>query len=130
MFEKAARLKIRFDSPTGQLSVEDLWDLPLTGNNKRANLDDIAIGLDKDLKEKGTTSFVKKTTRADETLTLKFDIVRKVIEVKLAEAEAADLRKSNAERKQKLLAILAEKQDADLKGKSTEELQKLINELT
>lgn len=129
MFEKASRLKIRFDSPMGQLSVEDLWDLPLTSTTKKANLDDLAVHLDKELKETTTTSFVKKTSKSNEVTKLKFDIVLKVIEVKQAEADAADQRKSNAERKQKLLAILAEKQDADLKGKSTEELQKLINEL-
>jgi hypothetical protein len=129
MFEKAARLKLRFDSPTGQLSVEELWDLPLTSTAKRANLDDLAIHLDKEFKEKATTSFVKKTTKGDEITKLKFDIVLKVIEVKQAEAEAASLKQTNAERKQKLLAILAEKQDADLKGRSAEELQKLISEL-
>lgn len=129
MFEKAARLKIRFDSPAGQLSVEDLWDLPLTSTAKRANLDEIAIHLNRALKDTTTESFVKKATPKNDELQLKFDIVRHVIKVRLEENEAESLKKSNAERKQKLLAILAEKQDADLKGKSTEELQKLINEL-
>lgn len=130
MFEKASRNKIRFTTPNGQLSVEDLWELPLSATRgAQANLDAIAIQLDKELKDAGTTSFVTKTKKSDAITQLKFDIVRRVIEVRMTEAEAADLRKSNAERKQKLLAILAEKQDADLKGKSTEELQKLIETL-
>lgn len=129
MFEKASRLKLRFDSPNGSLSVEDLWDLPLQSSTKRANLDDLAIHLNKTLKDTTTESFVKKSAPKNDELQLKFDIVRHVITVRLAENEAESLKKSNAERKQKLLAILAEKQDADLKGKSTEELQKLINEL-
>lgn len=130
MFEKAARLKIRFDSPAGQLSVEDLWDLPLTSTVRgKTNLDDLAIHIDKELKETTTTSFVKKTTKSNELMKLKFDIVLKVIEVKQAEADVEATKRTNADRKQKLLAILAEKQDADLKGKSAEDLQKLINEL-
>lgn len=129
MFEKAARLKLRFDSPAGQLSVEDLWDLPLTSPAKKANLDDLAIHLDKELKETTTSSFVKKTTKSNDVMKLKFDIVLKVIEAKQAEAEAADLKRTNAERKQRLLELVAQKQDEALKGKSVEELQQLINSL-
>lgn len=129
MFEKAVRLKLRFETPTGSLSVEDLWDLPLTSTTKKANLDDLAIHLNRTLKDTTTESFVKKSTHKNEELQLKFDVVRHIITVRLAENETEALKRTNAERKQKLLAILAEKQDADLKGKSTEELQKLINEL-
>ena len=130
MFEKASRNKLRFPTPNGMLSIEELWELPLTSpGGKQANLDAIAIQLDKELKDAGTTSFVKKSTASNAGTKLKFDIVLRVIEVRQAEAEAAELKKSNADRKQKLLGILAEKQDADLKGKSAEELQKLIGEL-
>lgn len=42
MFIKASRTKLRFESPKGLLSVEDLWDLPLISTMGKANLDDIA----------------------------------------------------------------------------------------
>lgn len=130
MFEKAVRLKLRFDSPNGQLSAEDLWDLPLTSVNKKtANLDDLAIHLNKELKETVTESFVKKSTKSNEAVKLKFDIVLKVIEVKQIEADAASLKRTNAEKKQKLLELVAQKQDESLKGKSVEELQALIEAL-
>jgi hypothetical protein len=129
LFEKASRLKLRFDSTQGQLSVEDLWDLPLSATKGRTCLDDLAVGLDKALKEAGTTSFVKKATRINETLRLKFDLVLRVIEVRQAEAEAADLKQVNAEKKQKLLELLAKKKDAALEGLTAEELEKQINAL-
>ena len=51
MFEKASRAKIRFETSKGSLTVEDLWDLPLTSNTGKADLDDIARGLHSQLKE-------------------------------------------------------------------------------
>jgi hypothetical protein len=130
MFEKATRLKLRFDSPVGPLSVEDLWELPLTARNAgRANLDDIAIALDKELKETNTTSFVQKTTKSNDTARLKFEIVLHVIKVRQAEAEATEQKRANAERKQRILELIAEKQDEALAGKSVEELNALVNTL-
>lgn len=128
MFEKASRLKIRFDTSQGQLDVEDLWDLPLTSNN-RANLDDVARKLSKQVKESETESFVVKPAKANEITLLKFDIVKHVIEVRLAENEAAAITRANKERKQKILAIIANKQDEQLATSSIEDLQKLAEAL-
>lgn len=128
MFEKAARLKLRFDSPVGQLSVEDLWDLPLTAK-KAVNLDDIAVALDRELKETSTTSFVRKSNKSNEITKLKFEIVLHIIEVRQAEADAEKLLRADAEKKQRILELIAEKQDDALKGKSIEELQALVNGL-
>ena len=44
MFEKASRIKLRYSTNRGVLSVEDLWDLSLE------QLDPIAINLSKRLK--------------------------------------------------------------------------------
>lgn len=132
MFEKAARLKLRFDSPVGQLSVEELWDLPLVSIRKnQVDLDSIAVGLDAEIKSTNTTSFVKKTTRTASAalLKLKFDIVLRVIEVKQIEADAEETKRTNAEKKQKLLTLIEQKQDESLKGKSVDELQALVNAL-
>jgi hypothetical protein len=129
MFEKASRLAIRFESPKGLLTVEDLWPLPLTVRNGGASLDNIARALNKQIKDTDTESFVVKTTKTDEVTQLKFDIVKHIIEVRLAEAEVAATAADKREKKQKLLALVAEKQDEALKGASIEELMAQINAL-
>jgi hypothetical protein len=133
MYDKATRLKLRFDSPPGlvpqgQLSVEDLWDLPLT-SVKRVNLDDIAVLLNKELKATDSVSFVNNTSRANEVTKLKFDIVLDVIRVKKEENEAEQAKRTNAEKKQKILALIDQKRDGELASKSVEELLALAKDL-
>jgi hypothetical protein len=126
MFEKASRLKIRFDSPKGPLEIEDLWDLPLRSDTGKANLDDIARALNKILKSQEDESFVTTSKPVDNVLQLKFDIVKHVIVTRLAENDAASKARENAERKQKILGIIAAKQDEALAKMSVEELSKMV----
>jgi hypothetical protein len=128
MFEKASRLKLRFDTPQGGCLVEDLWDLPLT-SERRANLDDIAKGLNKTLKENDNESFVVKTTKTNELLQLKLAIVKHIIKVRLNENEIAAQAKANKEKKQKLLTLIEQKKDAALSAASIEELEAQIANL-
>jgi hypothetical protein len=129
MFEKTTRLKLRFDSPKGQLSVEELWDLPLTARNGGASLDNIARAASRTLKETAEESFVVKTAKSDAILQLRFDVVKHIIDVKIAEAEATAAAADKREKKQKLLALIADKQDEQLKGTSLEDLQKMVDAL-
>jgi len=128
MFEKASREGIRFESSKGNLTVEDLWCLPLSSRNG-SNLDSIATGLYCKLKEENTTSFVVKAKKADEILQLKFDVVKHIIDVRLAEEDAAEKIKADRQKKQRIMAIIAEKEDQSLMGKSLEELKELANSL-
>jgi hypothetical protein len=127
MFQKAARKKLRFESPQGLLSVEDLWDLPLQSG--KANLDDIAKALFRRVKDQDNVSFVVKSKTQDDTLQLKFDIVKYIIDVRLAEAEVADTAKINKEKKQQILAIIAAKENESLMGTSLDELRKMAESL-
>lgn len=135
MFEQATRQKLRFDhTGVGPLTVEELWDLPLQKGPTRnghgnPNLDDIARGLHSALKHDDNVSFVDKDRKSDETAQLKFDIVKHVIDVKLAEREAAKVKADNAVKKQKLLALIADKQDDSLKSLSIEELRRQLESL-
>lgn len=128
IFENATRLALRFNSPVGALSTEDLWTLPLTASATRPNLDDIARELNRRLKEVEDESFVS-TTRKDAKLQLRFDVVKHIIDVKLSEQDAAKTVAANAARKQQLLDIIEKKQLGALEDKSIEDLRKELEAL-
>jgi hypothetical protein len=130
MFERASRLKLRFETPRGLLTVEDLWDLPLqTSRQNGVSLDQIAIDLNNQIKDATTVSFVEETTRSNEVLALKFDIVKHVIAEIKAENAARHTAAERLDRKQRLLELIAKKQDAALSEKSVEELTAMVDSL-
>mgnify|MGYP001013562831 CR=1 FL=1 len=129
IFEQASRLGIRFTTSKGIVTVEDLWHLPLQSPTGRTSLDDIAKALHRELKECEETSFVTPSKVPDPALVLRFDIVKHIIDVRLAENAAAATARANTEKKQKLLEILARKQDASLESASEEEIRAMINAL-
>jgi hypothetical protein len=132
MFEKAARLKIRFNTPLGSLPVEDVWDLPLLprhGRGQRVCLDELAKTLNRELKTSDTESFVLKQTEPNEELILKFEIVKHIISVRLQEQETADNAKKAKEKKAMIMALISEKETETLKGKSLEDLRSLLESL-
>ena len=127
LFEQASKKKLRFDNPNGgQLSTEDLWDLPLTSANK-ASLDRLAIDLFKKLRDSEALSFVVDTTAsADNVTQLKFDIVRHVIETRKAENAAKLDAQAKADRKRELQQALAAARAGDLAKKTPEEIEAMI----
>jgi len=124
-FEAASRIKLRFATGRGLVSVEDLWDMPLTGT---FSLNDVAKDLHRLLKDAEETDFVKKATKVNEELQLGFDVVKHVIDVRVAEAEEAKNAAAKRAQKQKLLGLIAEKQDDALKGASIDELNAMVEE--
>jgi hypothetical protein len=129
MFEKASRMKLRFDTPVGVISVEDLWDLPLTSKTNRVNLDDIARGFSRELKSQEEESFVVKPPKKDQTLELGFEIVKHVIKTVMEEREVLKAALDKKEQKNKIMAIMASKKDDELKETSVEDLQKMLDKL-
>jgi len=122
MFEKASRMKLRFNYK-GLCSVEDLWDITVQG------LDKVFKELNMQLKSHSEESLLNKKSKAESVLEMKIDIVRYIVEVKIKEQKLREEKISKASQKQKILSIIAEKQDAELYNKSTEELSKLVEEL-
>lgn len=130
IFELAVRNRFRFNTPQGQLTPEDLFDLPLQSKTGKANLDQIAIELHRQLKQSDeAVSFVTEVPAGNTTLQAKFDLVKYVIEVKREEnAKAADAR-AKAETKQRILSLISQKQDQKLAESSIEDLQKMLVDL-
>jgi hypothetical protein len=126
LFEYITRNKLRFASVRGELTIEQLWDVPLRSRDD-FNLNTLAKAANKALKDVSEENFVETTKTAAHTrLEVAMEAVKYVIETKLAEEEAAKQRAAKKQEKEKLLAILAEKQDGKLSELSEKELQKRI----
>lgn len=134
MFEQATRRKIRYPTPNGVLSVEDLWDLPLTssGAGRSVSLDAIAMQLHRETKDAAeVTSFVEPLVenKTAERLALRFEIVKHIIRVRVAERDALKAAADRREKKQQLLELIARKENDALGEKSIEELRALAEAL-
>lgn len=130
MFLQATRAKYRFPSSKGEMSVENLWDVPLRSKDD-FNLDKIARGINRELEAATEESFVDavQTSPAKRVLESKLGIVKQIIAIKIDEEETAKNRAENKTEREKLLKILAEKKDGKLSELSEKELQKRINAL-
>lgn len=126
LFLKATRSKFRFDTTKGKLSVEELWDLPLQSKTNQPNLDDIAKALHRQLKSDDTISFVTTSTTSDVEVRSRFDIVKFVIDTKVAENTAEAAKRTNAEKKQRLLGVLENLENEALTKLSADEIRKQI----
>jgi Cdc6-like AAA superfamily ATPase len=132
LFEKASRLKLRFASAVGPLSVEQLWELPITTKAKNAaDLASIARVLNQALKANSDDDlpFLSTSKKADSDTQLAFDIVRHIVETKQAEAAKAVETTANREKKQQILAMIAAKELEEVGSKSLDDLRKLAAEL-
>lgn len=122
MFDKVTRLKLRFESNKGLLSVEQVWDLSLTA------LNEMAKGLSRQVKaaETDEEDFIGTKSNVDSELQLRFDVVKHIIGVKLKERDDS---RDAAERKannQIILELIQRKKQQELESKSVEELEALL----
>ena len=124
LFEAASKMKLRFSSNKGMITSEDLWDLSL------ADLDEIARETYKRVRDDmDHVSFVRPVSKVDSTDLLRLDILKRVIEVKMEERDAAEKTVLQNAKKQRILNIMAEKEDENLKGASLEDLRQMLAEL-
>ena len=129
LFLQATREKFRFESSKGDLSVEQLWDLPLTSRTG-FDLDTVAKAVNVDLKASNEESFVNASNNpAVSRLQAKLEVVKAIIEVKLAQAEATKKRAEKVAERQRLMEVLHSKKDQELQGLSVEEIERRLAQL-
>lgn len=132
MYKKATRIKLRFDTKAGNLSIEDLWDLPLT-SAKGVSLDGIAKELNRAIRNsEEEESFVDTaaTNKGIELLRLKFDLVKDIIKDRLEERDARAAAAKAKEQRMLLMDIIAKKENEALEGESIEDLKKRLEALS
>ena len=122
IFEYAVRNKLRFPFK-GMISVEDLWDLPLS------NLDSIYKILNKQVKQSEEESLLTTKTNVDKELEVQIAIVKHIVSVKLEEKEAREKAAAKEAQKQKIMSIIATKEDEALRNSSVDDLRKMLDEL-
>lgn len=128
IFERAARNKLRFASSKGELTVENLWDLPLTG--KVLDLDTLARETNRELKSIEEGSFVNVAPDPRKSLLeLKLDILKHIIQAKLEDQARAIKAKETADRRRKLLEVLEKKEEGELSGLTKEQIQAELERL-
>ena len=124
LFEIASRKAFRFPSARGELTVEQLWDLPLQSRSN-FDLDSLARSVNTALKAVTEESFVATTSNpAKAELEMKLELVKHIIAVKIAENKAISERAAKADKRKKLIAALAQKEEDALGGMTKEQIEK------
>lgn len=129
IFEQATKQKLRFPTTKGDLTVEQVWDLPLQAVSA-VDLDNLAKSVKRELNALTEESFVNIVeSPAKSKLELKLEILKHIIGVKLKIAEDNRDAAAKREKREKLLSVLADKQDEALKSLTPEEIQKQLEAL-
>lgn len=125
IFERAARKKLRFTTTQGKLNTEDLFDLTLD------QLDAIAADLNGKLTVPGNFSLINpdRVTASQSENQLRFDIVKHIVEDKLARQASAAAAADARQKRNVLLQALARKQNEEIDQLDIAALQAKLDEL-
>ncbi len=132
IFLQASRLKLRFPSIHGPLTVEDLWEIPL--NTHRANKASLEnIGADLLVKQRDLTSLKDASIFEDSSpspelqkVNLQVAILREIAKIRQDENKAKTLAAAKATERARLEALIKEREGAEL---PLEDLKKQLAEL-
>ena len=125
MYKQATKLKLRFKTEKGDLTVEQLWDCTramLARSIK--NVNDIL----KELTPEGELDFLTDDSSSqvsDPMNTLRFKILKDIYLTKKEEAEALRNEAQIKAHNTKIDTIIARKQDEELEGLTVQDLEKL-----
>lgn len=129
LFMLATQRAYRFSSPRGELTTEQLWQLPLS-HKSGFDLDNVAKLAAAELRDLTTESFVAPVTTPGKTdATNKLEIIKAIIASKLEAQATAKKQAQRAEERRKLLDALADKEQAELSSASKEDLLRKLAEL-
>jgi hypothetical protein len=123
LFLLASRKKFRFSSERGELTVEQLWDIPLTSRSG-FSVNNIAIEVNRELKSLEEESFVEtsKNPRRD-TLRAMLELLKTVIAVRQEEAQKASEATERATKRQKIMEAIEAKEKEGLQSASLDDLK-------
>lgn len=121
LFAKATQQRLRFKIAKGTISTEDLWQIGMI------ELDKLAVRLHKELESQETGSFLN-PKKTDTKTKLEFDVVKYVLDQRLAGAERAEKAAITRAKNQRIDEIIQRKKDEELESLSVEELEKLKSE--
>lgn len=129
LFIKASRIKLRVNTESGQLTVEDLWDLPLL-HERKLSLNSVAVGLHTKLRSNENISFVEtskpKTESPDE---LAMEIVKHIIAVKQDERRSHLEALDRTAKKERIMELIAQKENESLSMQSIDDLREQLKSL-
>ena len=129
MYKEATRLKLRFPSNRGELTVEQLWDLSL--NSLKNIVKSMYDAKKKFTKMDDELSFLEGVENSEEQklAELRYNIVKDIYTTKANENKEALSTAEKKAKKQQLLEIMQRKREQKFENMSEEELQKEIDSL-
>jgi len=126
MYKQAAILKLRFETPKGLLSAEQLFDLSMT--DLSTSIKKVNALLKKEQSTDDELAFLEGVDVAETQNSLRFKILKDVYLTKKEARDAAALDYEKKQKKQRIAELIAKKKDEELENKSIEELEKMLNE--
>ena len=127
MYKKASRLKLRFKTKFGLLTLDQLWDIKMT--DLKAAVKEAYEAWKKIDNADSELSFLEGNTESEiEIPKLTFEILKDVYTTRLNEVKSASEAAVVNKEIKHLEEILAAKKEESLKSMSVDEIEKLIKE--
>ena len=126
MYKQAAQLKLRFETPKGVLSAENLFDLSMT--DLSTTIKKVNAQLKKEQTTDNELALVEGTDVVESQNSLRFKILKDVYMTKKDARDAAALDYEKKQKKQRIAEIIAKKKEEALENMSIEELEAMLKE--
>jgi len=122
MYKEALQQNLRFETPKGSLSTEQLFGL--TMRDLETSIRRVRTILKKT--DDSDLEFLDATKTADKENELRFAILKDVYLTRKEEKEEERKKIATKEHNQKILELIQNKKNEELAGKSIEELEKML----